>query len=232
MKRRYCIAVIGDSNIGKSSYKYKLAEKLGAVLIDNGFRIVTGGMGGIMEAAIGGARTSQNYKEGDLVSIVPHFDPDLSHIDGDIIIPTGLDTYRNVLVANSDAVIAIGGGVGTLSEISYAWMFKRLVIAYAVEGWSGSLAGLRIDKRKRIKWEGDRVFEVKNEGEVINILNTNLSRYTKRHRGIPERSTLEQNLEELDDLINSILGTYEEELSIEFKTALSDLLNATPERSL
>ena len=58
----------------------------------------------------------------------------------DILIPTGIDLARDIIVANSEVVIALGGGSGTLNEVSAAWKTGRLIIAYEnVEGWSAKL---------------------------------------------------------------------------------------------
>ena len=95
-----------------------------------------------------------------------------------------MDVLRNSIVANADAVIAIGGGAGTLSEMAMAWQLKRMIIAYNVFGWSGKLANTRIDDRKRIEWSGDKVFSVSNSREVIQYLSEYLHYYTERHKGI------------------------------------------------
>jgi len=58
MTRRYLIAVIGDANLREDSEKYIMAENLGRSLIDHGYRLITGGLGGVMEAASKGARNS------------------------------------------------------------------------------------------------------------------------------------------------------------------------------
>jgi predicted Rossmann-fold nucleotide-binding protein len=78
----------------------------------------------------------------------------------------------------------MGGGAGTLSEMAFAWVYKRLIIAYNVDGWSGKLAGERIDHRKRIDWEGDKVFKVENENEVVETIQKYLKHYSERHNGI------------------------------------------------
>ncbi len=169
--RKKVIAVIGDANIEKNSHQYKLAERLGKALIDEGYRIQHGGMSGIMESVSKGAKQSSNYKEGMVVGIIPGFNPDEANPYVDIVIPTGLNIMRNAIVANADAVIAIGGGAGTLSEMAMAWQMKRMIIAYDVEGWSGKLAGKKIDNKKRVSWEGDKIFKVSNEEQVIDVLN-------------------------------------------------------------
>lgn len=168
--RKKVIAVIGDANIEKNSHQYKLAERLGKALIDEGYRIQHGGMSGIMEAVSKGAKQSSNYKEGMVIGIIPGFNPDEANPYVDIVIPTGLNIMRNAIVANADAVIAIGGGAGTLSEMAMAWQMKRMIIAYDVEGWSGKLADKKIDNKTRVSWEGDKIFKVSNEEEVIDVL--------------------------------------------------------------
>ena len=66
---RKIVAVIGDAVIEKGGDKYKLAFETGKMLVDNGFRVQSGGLGGVMEAAFMGARSSKNYKEGDTIQI-------------------------------------------------------------------------------------------------------------------------------------------------------------------
>ena len=86
---------------------------------------MTGGLGDLPKAIAKGARKSPNYTDGILIAILPGFDPSAADNCVDIVIATGLDEARNLIVANSDAVVAIGGGAGTLSEIAYAWSLKR-----------------------------------------------------------------------------------------------------------
>lgn len=182
--RRISVGVVGDAGVERDSSIYILAERLGKALIENDFRIISGGMTGIMEAVARGAKSSSKYQEGLCIGILPSFDPEISNKFLDVVIPTGLDTYRNAIVANSDVVVAIGGRAGTLSEMAFAWTFKRMLIAYNVEGWSGKLAGTRIDDRKRIDWDGDIVFSVSNEQEVISIINQNYYHYQNRYKGL------------------------------------------------
>lgn len=188
MKKRALVAVIGDGSPSEmTEEKTRLSEDLGEALISNGYRIVCGGLGGVMDAVARGAKKSPNYKEGDLIGILPGFDPDAASDSIDIIIPTGLQYARNIIVANVDAVVAIGGGAGTLSELAMAWSMKRLVIAYRVEGWSGELADRVLDKRIRYSdIPDDRVYGVSSETEVLELL-TNLEKYDKRSKGIVRR---------------------------------------------
>ncbi len=181
--RRSLIAVVGDTRIQEGGRKWNLAVALGRRLIDDGYRVVTGGLGDLPAAVARGARSSPRYREGDLVAVLPGFDPAEARDHADVVIATGLDYGRNLVVANSDAVVAIGGGAGTLSEIALAWSLKRLVLAYRVPGWSDRLAGSAVDGRHRTTTAADRVFAVEDEGAVSQLLRERLPMYAKRHRG-------------------------------------------------
>ncbi|MCQ2342040.1 MAG: hypothetical protein MJZ75_00905 [Paludibacteraceae bacterium] len=184
------VAVIGDRHCEPDTPKAILAFQLGEALIDAGYRIMTGGVGsrdeiddGIMEFAMKGAKSSKNYHDGDTIGIIPGFSPTKVSKYVDIIIPTGLDVYRNGITANADAVIVIGGGAGTLCEMALAWSLFRLIIAFDnVEGWSSKLAGEKIDNRIRYNdIPDDKVYGVSSVKEVIDIINDKLAKYTKRH---------------------------------------------------
>jgi hypothetical protein len=185
------IAVIGGSTFDEDTSKYKLARNLGKSLVDYDYRIITGGLSGIMEAAARGGRESENYTEGMILAVTSYYDPSVCNGYSDIILPTGSDSCRNVIISNSDAVVAIGGGAGTLSEIAFAWVLNRMIIAYDLEGWSGKVAGTRIDHRKRVDFEEDKIFKVTSAEEVIKLLNQYLPYYHKRYssfHGIKEDS--------------------------------------------
>lgn len=186
MNRRKIVAIVGDARIDESSTKYKIAFETGKALIDNGYRIQTGGLGGVMNAVCKGAKTSEKYKDGDILALVPSFDINEVNEYADIVIPTGLDVMRNALVANASAVIAIGGGAGTLSEMAFAWTFRRLIIGVSnVGGWSGRLAGNKIDSRIRYEEiENDMVYPATSAEEIVQILNDKIDKYQKRHKGI------------------------------------------------
>lgn len=180
------VSIIGDSKIEENGLKYRMACEMGKALVDNGYRVASGGMAGVMRAAFMGAHDSAFYKEGDTVAILPMFDRKMNNGFADIVIATGLDIYRNVIVANSDAVIAIGGGAGTMAELSNAWPLKRLMIAFSnVDGWSAKVADTRLDHRVRYpEIEEDRVFGVTSADEAIAILEKYERFYTDTHTGI------------------------------------------------
>lgn len=106
------IAVIGAGDANADEYGAACA--VGALLAGRA-TLVCGGMGGVMEAACKGARE----KGGLTVGILPDTGSGNPYLD--IIIRTGLGHARNVVVVQSaDAVIAVGGSHGSLSEIAIA----------------------------------------------------------------------------------------------------------------
>jgi uncharacterized protein (TIGR00725 family) len=165
--------------------KWNSAQELGEMLTTAGYRIMTGGLGDLPKAVAKGARKSLTYKDGTLIAILPGFDPSLADDYADITIATGIGQARNLIIANSDAVIAIGGGAGTLSEIAYAWALKRLIIAFDLPGWSGTLSDHRIDDRQRYpQIQEDKVFKATSSAGALDILKEYLPKYTYRHSGI------------------------------------------------
>lgn len=184
--RRKIVAVIGNRNIEKDSVRYKMAYEIGKALVDNGYRVQTGGLSGVMSAALEGARASKNYREGDTIALVPSFDSETANEFADIVIPTGLDVMRNAIVANAYAVVGVGGGAGTLCEYAFAWTMDRLIIAFEnTGGWSEKLANTRIDTDIRYPdIPQDKVYGVTSAEEAVKILNENIHRYTTRHKGI------------------------------------------------
>lgn len=182
------IAVVGDAATEEGGLKEKLAFETGRLLVENGYRVQSGGLKGVMNAAFKGARSAKNYVDGDTVAIVPSFDRTAASKHADVVVATGLDIYRNVIVANADAVIAIGGGAGTLSEMASAWALKRLIVAYTdVDGWSAKLAGTKIDGRKRYpSIPDDRVYAVSSAEEAVALINEKLPLYTTAYQGIKD----------------------------------------------
>lgn len=180
------IAVAGNAAVPQDSVNYKLAFDTGKAIIDNGYRLQCGGLDGVMKAACMGARSSDKYREGDIIGLLPSFDPSTANEYVDVVIPTGLDVFRNVIVASASAVIAVGGGAGTLSEIANAWALQRLVLGYKnAEGWSAKLADMRLDTRNRYPdIPEDRFYGVSSAEEALEIINKYLPRYDRYHKGI------------------------------------------------
>jgi uncharacterized protein (TIGR00725 family) len=187
--RRPLVAVIGDSQLEPGSSKESLAEQVGRALVDGGYRVLTGGLGGVMEAACRGARSSPKYQPGDTVGVLPGHDSGEANPYTDVTLASGLDHVRNSIVAHADAVIAIGGGAGTLSEICFAWIYKRLIVALRVDGWSGRLADQRVDNRIRYPdYPDDRVFGASSAVEAVDKIKACLPRFRGTYGGIRRRS--------------------------------------------
>ncbi|MDB3935677.1 TIGR00725 family protein [Granulosicoccus sp.] len=185
VSRQYTVAVIGDARAEPDSVKYKLAQDCGALLMEKGFTVVTGGLGGVMEAASRGARESDAWTSGRVVALLPGSDPTEANSWADVVVPTSLDHLRNAVVAQSDAVIAIGGGAGTLSEMAFAWIHRRLIVGLRVDGWSGQLADQCIDNRTRYRdIDDDKVFGADGAAEAVSIVVNKVGKYILRHQSI------------------------------------------------
>jgi uncharacterized protein (TIGR00725 family) len=110
------------SVIGSGAEHEARAEEVGRLLAERGCTVVCGGLGEVMAAAARGAKASGGTTIGIL--------PGTSRADAnewiDHVIVTGLGHVRNAVVAASgDAVIAVGGSYGTLTEIGFARIFGR-----------------------------------------------------------------------------------------------------------
>jgi uncharacterized protein (TIGR00725 family) len=117
------IAVIGGRRVEKSLLDE--AEEAGRLVAVKGAVLVCGGLGGVMEAASRGAHAAG----GLTVGILPQNDSKSANQYIDVPIATGLGIGRNLIVARSaDALIAIGGEYGTLSEIALALQMGKPVV--------------------------------------------------------------------------------------------------------
>jgi len=127
-KKRF-IAVIGGSE--PSIEEAQLAEAVGRELAKQGAILICGGMGGVMEAACRGASS----EGGITIGILPGDSRQAANPYVQIPIVTGIGYARNIAVVKSaQAVIAVGGSYGTLSEISYALQSGIPVIG--LDTWS------------------------------------------------------------------------------------------------
>jgi len=120
------VAVIGPSGAELGSEAAQLGEEVGRLLAEAGATLVCGGMGGTMEAACRGA----SQADGEAIGIVPGHEIGEANEFCTHVVATGIGHARNLAVVSSgDAVIAIGGEWGTLSEIGFSRAIGRPVIA-------------------------------------------------------------------------------------------------------
>jgi uncharacterized protein (TIGR00725 family) len=117
------IGVIGGGTC--SAEIYEIAQEVGREIARNGCSLVCGGLGGVMEAACRGAREAG----GITIGILPTTNKGDANPYCDLVIPTGLGHARNVLVVHaSDALVAVDGETGTLSEIAIALKVGKPIV--------------------------------------------------------------------------------------------------------
>ncbi len=127
------IAVCGPGEA--SPEELTIAEQIGYLVGSRKAILICGGLEGAMAAACRGAKRAG----GTTIGILPGYDPAMANPWVDIPICTGMGQARNVIiVASAGAVIAAGGGFGTLSEIALALRLGRPVVLAG--GWSQVLA--------------------------------------------------------------------------------------------
>ncbi len=137
------IAVIGDSACSKE--EYALAEAVGKRLAQEGIIVICGGLGGVMEAVCRGAK----FENGLTIGILPGESSEIANPWVDVPIVTGVGYARNIAVVRSaQAVIAIGGKYGTLTEIAYA--LKGNIPVIGLNTWTLSRDGCDLDNIVRV----------------------------------------------------------------------------------
>lgn len=139
MSRRLVVGVIGGQRADPESLA--LAETVGRLVAEAGAVLACGGLGGVMEAACRGAKSAG----GTTIGILPGPDRGEANPHVDIAIVTAMGTARNViLVRTSDAVIAVDGSYGTLSEMAHALeQGKRIV---SLGAWDLRKVGVDADR--------------------------------------------------------------------------------------
>lgn len=148
------IGVIGQSG-DISAELQELAQQIGREIALRGAILLTGGTNGVMEFASKGAKEA----DGLVVGILPGDTMDRANKYIDIPINTGLSfDYRSlILVHSSDALIMVGGGNGTLGELSAAYLnLKPVVILEPSGGWAKRVRSMAyeetyLDERKSTK---------------------------------------------------------------------------------
>ena len=125
---RTIIGVIGDSDPAPETAA--LAEEAGAEIARAGAVLVCGGLGGVMQAAARGAKQAG----GLTVGVLPSYDAQSANSFIDIPIVTGMGHARNVIIAaTAQALIAMAGAHGTLSEIAFGLKLGKRVISLGRE---------------------------------------------------------------------------------------------------
>ena len=119
------VGIIGSSKIENKDI-YNTAFHIGTLIAQNGWHLICGGLGGVMEAASKGA--FQN--NGVTIGILPYADKKQANKYITIPIATGMGLARNHIIVNTaDILVAISGKYGTLNEISAAMNLNKKVLA-------------------------------------------------------------------------------------------------------
>ncbi len=125
--RKVPVGIIGPRDANEQ--QALTAEDLGRNFGEIGIPLITGGKNGVMEYASKGCSESG----GVVIGLIPEGDWSMANKYVDIPIATGIGKARNVLIAHSSlALIAIGGGYGTMSEIAFGLHFNKPV--FVMEG--------------------------------------------------------------------------------------------------
>jgi hypothetical protein len=146
LARRRQILVIGFGKDHCPELAYRTAYHVGLEIAKRGAVLLTGGLGGVMEAASHGAKDGGGF----VVGIIPQDDKRAANDFCDVVIATGLGFARDFLTAYSaDAIIIVGGGVGTMIEAAAA--YQKNIPIVAVKGTGGvadRYADTYLDDRK------------------------------------------------------------------------------------
>jgi uncharacterized protein (TIGR00725 family) len=122
--RKLPVGIIGPNDA--SAAELLLAEQAGAAVAGLGLPVICGGRGGAMEAASRGAARAG----GLVIGILPSHDWMSANAHVAVPIASGIGEARNAIIASACfALIAVGGGHGTLSEMALGLKMRRLVIA-------------------------------------------------------------------------------------------------------
>lgn len=136
------VGVIGGTVC--SAEEYAMAEEVGRLLALEGATVICGGYGGVMEAASKGARESG----GTVIGLLSGSDRFGASPYLTVALATGLGEARNAVIARSaDALIAVGGEYGTLSEIAFSLKIGKPV--FGIGTWQFSRGG-EVDQKMKV----------------------------------------------------------------------------------
>ena len=147
--KRMQILVVGSDSDHCTKHVYNLAYEVGEEVALRGAVLITGGLGGVMEAASKGAKN----RGGLVVGIIPQNEKRYANTYCDVVIPTGLGYSRNFVTAYSgDAVVVVGGGVGTSIETGVAYLKEKPIVAIKGSGGTADkICGKFLDDRQLVE---------------------------------------------------------------------------------
>ena len=141
------VAVVGGSAC--TAQEAEWATAVGRLIAERGAVLLCGGLGGVMEAAARGAKAAG----GLTIGILPGDDPADANASIDVAIATGMGEMRNALIVRAaGAIIAIGGGWGTLSEIALARRIETPVVGLH-DSFTASVGIPRVERpEEAVRW--------------------------------------------------------------------------------
>ncbi|MGY5150273.1 MAG: TIGR00725 family protein [Candidatus Nitrosopumilus sp. bin_68KS] len=149
MAKKRQILVIGHNTNGCTPEHEKVAYEVGLEIAKSDSVLITGGLGGVMNAASRGAKAGN----GLTIGIIPQDDSSFANEFCDVVIPTGMGFTRDFLNAlSADGIIIVGGGSGTLSEVCAGYMQKKPMVA--IRNLNGPVAQYidgYVDHRENVK---------------------------------------------------------------------------------
>ncbi|GAG83514.1 unnamed protein product, partial [marine sediment metagenome] len=156
------VSVIGASEINKEIERKSI--EIGKLIAKNHYAIACGGLSGVMEAVCKGAKE----ENGLTIGIIPDVNKSMANDFVDLVIPCPFSQARNIVVVlTGDVCLAISGKAGTLSEICFAWIYQKPIVALSsVEGWSSKIANQKLDDRR-----SDMIYGVESPQEAIKKIN-------------------------------------------------------------
>ena len=147
------------------------AFETGIEIVKAGYSLICGGLGGVMEAACRGAHSVVGDHSGRIIGVLPGHDKYDANPYVDVVIATGMGYARNSIIAcTADALIAVSGGSGTLSEIALAWQYgKPIIVLRDLPGFVEQLIDQALDSRRN-----DRVLGAQSPGEALALVRSML----------------------------------------------------------
>ncbi len=138
------VSVIGASEIDRE-IEGKTIE-IGKLLAKNNYAVACGGLTGVMEAICKGVKQENGFT----IGIIPFTEKKTANKFVDLVIPVPFSQARNIVVVlTGDVCLAISGKAGTLSEICFAWIYQKPIVALSnVKGWSSKIANQKLDDRR------------------------------------------------------------------------------------
>lgn len=141
-EQRFTVGVLGSARLGQDDERWELAHRVGTALAGRGWSVMTGGYGGLMEAAASGAASQGSH----ILGLPMRHWCDLSpnpHSSELLWCDTYLERLGHLL--ECDAVVALDGGIGTIAELTVIWSVRQTesrapALVVAGHGWRTLLA--------------------------------------------------------------------------------------------